>query len=104
MIPKIDSEIGILAYTTDFPGCGGTIKKQNEDFIVSEIITEKANSKICLESGFAVYKLQKNGIETRPVMAGNFVKQPVINLINHKISFVIMKITAILHISKIDSE
>ena len=30
--------------------------------------------------------LQKNGIETRPVMAGNFVKQPVINLINHKIS------------------
>ena len=64
MIPKIDSEIGILAYTTDFPGCGGTIKKQNEDFIVSEIITEKANSKICLESGFAVYKLQKNGIDT----------------------------------------
>ena len=30
--------------------------------------------------------LQKNGIETRPVMAGNFVKQPVINLIPHKIS------------------
>jgi CDP-6-deoxy-D-xylo-4-hexulose-3-dehydrase len=30
--------------------------------------------------------LQKNGIETRPVVAGNFVKQPVINLIPHKIS------------------
>ena len=30
--------------------------------------------------------LQKNGIETRPVMAGNFVKQPVIKLIPHKIS------------------
>ena len=30
--------------------------------------------------------LQKNGIETRPVMTGNFVKQPVINLIPHKIS------------------
>ena len=30
--------------------------------------------------------LQKNGIETRPVMAGNFVKQPVIKLISHKVS------------------
>nr|AIF14331.1 tRNA pseudouridine synthase D (truD, PUS7) [uncultured marine thaumarchaeote KM3_67_A06] len=64
MIPKIDSDIGILTYTTDFPGCGGIVKKQNEDFIVSEIITEKTSSKICLESGFAVYKLQKNGIDT----------------------------------------
>jgi len=30
--------------------------------------------------------LEKNGIVTRPVMAGNFVEQPVINLIPHKIS------------------
>jgi len=59
VIPKIDSEIGILAYTTNFPGCGGTIRKQKEDFVVSELITEKANSKICSNSGFAVYKLQK---------------------------------------------
>nr|AIE91976.1 hypothetical protein [uncultured marine thaumarchaeote AD1000_18_B11] len=59
MIPKIDSEIGILAYTTNFPGCGGIIRKQKEDFVVSELITEKANSKICSDSGFAVYKLQK---------------------------------------------
>ncbi len=77
MIPKIDSEIGILAYTTDFPGCGGTIKKQNEDFIVSEIITEKANSKICLESGFAVYKLQKNGIDTTHTLDEIFRKHGI---------------------------
>ena len=64
MIPKIDSEIGILAYTTDFLGCGGTIRNKKEDFNVSELITEKAHSKICLDSGFAVYKLQKNGIDT----------------------------------------
>ena len=64
MIPKIDSEIGILDYTTDFLGCGGIIKNQNDDFVVSEIISEKAYSKICLKSGFAVYKLQKNGIDT----------------------------------------
>ena len=64
MIPKIDSEIGILSYTTDFSGCGGIIRKQKEDFNVSELITKKANSRICSESGFAIYKLQKNGIDT----------------------------------------
>ena len=37
MIPKIDSEIGISVYTTKFPGCGGIIKKQNDDFVVSEV-------------------------------------------------------------------
>ena len=64
MIPKIDSDIGILAYTTDFLGCGGIIRKQKEDFNVSELITDKSHSRICSESGFAVYKLQKNGIDT----------------------------------------
>jgi len=38
VIPKIDSEIGILAYTTDFSGCGGTIRNQKDDFNVSELI------------------------------------------------------------------
>ena len=44
MIPKIDSEIGISTYTTNFPGCGGAIRNQKEDFNVSELITEKAYS------------------------------------------------------------
>ena len=74
MIPKIDSEIGILAYTTDFPGCGGIIRKQKEDFNVSELITEKSRSRICSESGFAVYKLQKNGIDTTHALAEIFRK------------------------------
>ena len=77
MIPKIDSEIGILAYTTDFPGCGGTIRKQKEDFNVSELITEKSNSRICSESGFAVYKLQKNGIDTYHALAEIFRKSGI---------------------------
>ena len=33
-----------------------------------------------------VNDLQKKKIETRPVMAGNFTKQPVIDLTSHKIS------------------
>ena len=64
MIPKIDSEIGITVYSTEFPGSGGTIKNQNDDFIVSEIITEKANAMIDEDSGYAVYKLKKYGIDT----------------------------------------
>ena len=74
MIPKIDSKIGILAYTTDFPGCGGTIRNQKDDFNVSELITDKSNSRICSESGFAVYKLQKNGIDTTHALNEIFKK------------------------------
>ena len=77
MIPKIDSEIGILAYTTDFPGCGGIIRKQKEDFNVSELITEKSSSRICSESGFAVYKLQKNGIDTTHALSEIFRKHGI---------------------------
>jgi len=77
VIPKIDSEIGILSYTTDFPGCGGTIRNQKEDFVVSELITEKAHSKICSDSGFAVYKLQKNGIDTTHALNEIFKKHGI---------------------------
>ena len=77
MIPKIDSEIGISAYTTNFSGCGGVIRKQKEDFNVSELITEKSSSKICSESGFAVYKLQKHGIDTTHALAEIFKKHGI---------------------------
>ena len=77
MIPKIDSEIGILSYTTDFSGCGGIIRKEKEDFNVSELITEKASSNICSESGFAVYKLQKTGIDTTHALAQIFKKHGI---------------------------
>ena len=74
MIPKIDSEIGISVYTTKFPGCGGAIKKQNDDFVVSEVITEKAYSKICSDPGYTVYKLKKNGIDTTHALGKIFKK------------------------------
>ena len=77
MIPKIDSEIGITVYTTKFPGCGGKIKKQNEDFIVSELISEKAYSKICKDHGFAIYKLKKNGIDTTHALNEIFRKHGI---------------------------
>ena len=42
MIPKIDSEIGILVYGTSFAGCGGQIRKNKEDFVVNEILSKKS--------------------------------------------------------------
>ena len=77
MIPKIDSEIGITVFTTKFPGCGGMIKNQNEDFRVSELISEKADSRICKDYGFAVYKLKKNGIDTTHALSEIFRKHGI---------------------------
>ena len=77
MIPKIDSEIGITVYSTKLSGSGGTIKNQNDDFIVSEIITEKAHAMINEDSGYAVYKLKKNGIDTTHALNEIFKKYGV---------------------------
>lgn len=64
MIPKIDSQIGIFVYSTKFPGCGGKIKQKQEDFHVYEVISKKSESKINSDSGYAVFKLKKQGIDT----------------------------------------
>lgn len=62
MIPKIDSLIGILVYTTSYEGCGGKIKQSYDDFVVSEVLSE--NVFLQNTDGFAVYKLSKLGIDT----------------------------------------
>ena len=64
MIPKIDSDIGILFYTTKSVGTGGTIKKSNNDFKVKELLSEKALKTISNDHGLSVYILKKNGIDT----------------------------------------
>ena len=64
MIPEIDSELGLSVYSTNFPGTKGKIKQNNEDFEVSEVISEKASNTISEDSGLAVYTLRKNGIDT----------------------------------------
>ena len=42
VIPDLDSQIGITVYSTNFDGIGGKIRKNPEDFQVTEIISEKA--------------------------------------------------------------
>ena len=67
MIPKIDSDLGIV-YCTSFSGCGGRIKAKNEDFVVSEVLSKKSLSKF-EDSGYAVYKLKKNNIDTHHALS-----------------------------------
>ena len=72
MVPKLDSDIGIFAYSTKFKGTGGKIKSSSEDFFVSEILDEKALSKFSKAKGYAAYKLKKHGIDTSHVLSEIF--------------------------------
>ena len=62
MIQKLDSEIGILTYCTDFKGVGGRIKETPGDFQVSEVILDKIKKSISEKGDYAVYKLKKKNI------------------------------------------
>ena len=64
MIPKIDQDIGMSVYSTSFPGVGGSIRNNSEDFLVTEILDEKSLSKINQNEGYAVYLLKKQNIDT----------------------------------------
>ena len=77
MIPKIDSEIGISVYSTNYKGCGGKIRQQKEDFLVSEILSENSVRTIKETDGYAVYKLKKQGIDTNHALGGIFKKTGV---------------------------
>lgn len=74
MIPKIDSEIGISVYTTIFEGCGGKIKSNDDDFLVSEVLSNNTIQNISADGDYAVYKLKKHGIDTTHSLTNIFKK------------------------------
>ena len=74
MIPKIDSQIGISTYSTNFEGIGGKIKVTPEDFEVSEKISDKISHQIGKEGDFVVYELKKKNIDTNHALADVFRK------------------------------
>ena len=74
MIPKLDEEIGIIVYSTEFAGCGGKIRTQNDDFLVSEVLSKKVESSITDKPGYTVYKLEKCGIDTNHALNDVFKK------------------------------
>ena len=61
--------VGMGLYSTDTPGTGGSIKEKREDFAVNEVLAEKTLSRITENTGYAVYKLDKNGIDTNHALA-----------------------------------
>jgi tRNA pseudouridine13 synthase len=64
VIPQIDKEIGISVYTTNSSSISGKIKKGENDFLVKEILSEKAINSFDNLDGHAVYLLKKSGIDT----------------------------------------
>ncbi len=72
MIPNLDSQIGIAVYSTTFPGIGGKIRVEPEDFQVTELISEKSQKSITDQNGYAVYKLKKKKIDTNHALSGIF--------------------------------
>ncbi len=69
MIPQIDKEIGISVYTTNSPPVNGKIKQTENDFFVSEVLSEKTLSSFDNSEGHAVYLLTKSGIDTNHVLS-----------------------------------
>ena len=74
MVPKIDSLIGISIYCTKTDGTGGRLRSSPDQFFVSEILREKARSKISKSGSYAVYKLKKSGIDTNHALSDIFQK------------------------------
>ena len=64
MIPQIDNEIGISVYTTKSSSISGKIKQNENDFLVREVLSEKAIDSFDNLDGHAVYLLKKSGIDT----------------------------------------
>ena len=80
MIPEIDSQIGILVYSTNFTGICGKIRQKPEDFEVSEVISDNALKSIkndVGESGYTVYKLRKKKIDTNHAIADIYRKKGI---------------------------
>ena len=64
MIPQIDKELGISVYTTKSSSIQGKIKQNENDFLVKEVLSEKAISSFDNPDGHGVYLLKKSGIDT----------------------------------------
>jgi len=74
VIPSLDTQIGISAYSTNFDGIGGKIKSLPDDFEVKEIISEKSLKQISPQGDYAVYKLKKKNIDTYHALSDIFKK------------------------------
>lgn len=77
MIPEIDFQLGISVYSTKFPGIGGRIRTEAENFQVNEVLSEKSFASINSQDGYAVYKLKKKKIDTNHALSDIFKKKGI---------------------------
>ena len=75
MIPHLDSQIGILVYSTKYDGICGKIRALPDDFQVFELISQKSQNAITSQEGYAVYKLHKRKIDTNHALSDIFRKK-----------------------------
>ncbi len=59
-IPELDKSIGIEVYSTDLEGIGGKIRANRSSFIVEEVLSNIE----FITNGYALYKLEKEGIDS----------------------------------------
>lgn len=73
-VPALDRAVGITLYSVPSPGIGGRIRDRPEDFVVEEVISDRAAGSIREEDGggYAVYSLAKRGIDTGHCLADIF--------------------------------
>jgi tRNA pseudouridine13 synthase len=68
IVPSIDQQAGIKHYCTSFSGVGGKIKRNPEDFVVREIITnqyiENLSKNSTASHRFPVFVLKKHNIDS----------------------------------------
>ncbi len=60
IIPELDKSIGIEVYSTDLEGIGGKIRTNRSSFIVEEVL----NNIEFIPDGYALYRLEKEGIDS----------------------------------------
>lgn len=72
-VPALDRAVGITVYSVSSPGIGGRIRDKPEDFVVDEVISDRAADSIREGGGgYAVYSLAKRGIDTGHCLADIF--------------------------------
>lgn len=64
MVPRIDLDVGMSVYSTASGGTGGSIRNSTGDFVVRELLDERALSNMTQDGGYAVYVLKKRGVDT----------------------------------------
>lgn len=63
-VPPADEAVGMLRYSTDWPGCGGSLRSESGDFEVEEVLNADALESVGESGPYPLYLLSKNSMDT----------------------------------------